>query len=116
MQRALQCFTNARAKFEARKPGGGEGAPYYRQIAEAEAAKEREEAQQRMAWCVGLLVGILILGGLIWGGWYAFILHGTPSSEVAEPEVVAGAPAAAALGSAKSVGAGLAARLGAVGA
>lgn len=111
MQRALQCFTNARAKFEARKPGGGEGAPYYRQIAEAEAAKEREEAQQRMAWCVGLLVGILILGGLIWGGWYAFI-----STEVAEPEVVAGAPAAAALGSAKSVGAGLAARLGAVGA
>ena len=65
-----------------------------------------------MAWCVGLLVGILILGGLIWGGWYAFIL----STEVAEPEVVAGAPAAAALGSAKSVGAGLAARLGAVGA
>ena len=116
MQRALQCFTNARAKFEARKPGGGEGAPYYRQIAEAEAAKEREEAQQRMAWCVGLLVGILILGGLIWGGWYAFILHGGSSTEVAEPEVGAGAPAAAALGSAKSVGAGLAARLGAVGA
>ena len=115
MQRALQCFTNARAKFEARKPGGGEGAPYYRQIAEAEAAKEREEAQQRMAWCVGLLVGILILGGLIWGGWYAFILHGA-STEVAEPEVGAGAAAAAALGSAKSVGAGLAARLGAVGA
>ena len=116
MQRALQCFTNARAKFEA-KPGGGEGAPYYRQIAEAEAAKEREEAQQRMAWCVGLLVGILILGGLIWGGWYAFILHGNSSTEVAEPEVVgAGGPAAAALGSAKSVGAGLAARLGAVGA
>ena len=91
MQRALQCFTNARAKFEARKPGGGEGAPYYRQIAEAEAAKEREEAQQRMAWCVGLLVGILILGGLIWGGWYAFILHGNSSTEVAEPEVGAGA-------------------------
>ena len=78
MQRALQCFTNARAKFEARKPGGGEGAPYYRQIAEAEAAKEREEAQQRMAWCVGLLVGILILGAFIAGGWYAFILHGAP--------------------------------------
>ena len=119
MQRALQCFTNARAKFEARKPGGGEGAPYYRQIAEAEAAKEREEAQQRMAWCVGLLVGILILGGLIWGGWYAFILHGgtTEVESPAEPEVVgAGGPAAAALGSAKSVGAGLAARLGAVGA
>ena len=107
-------FELGSARPSARKPGGGEGAPYYRQIAEAEAAKEREEAQQRMAWCVGLLVGILILGGLIWGGWYAFILHG--NTEVAEPEVGAGAPAAAALGSAKSVGAGLAARLGAVGA
>ena len=39
-----------------------------------------------------------------------------PERARAEPEVVAGAPAAAALGSAKSVGAGLAARLGAVGA